>query len=209
MPARSTHDLSASGARRTVAYLIKSTWEPVFMKRSVRQSFILSSRGTWSAALAVGLLVLGGCYSYTPVQTPARGTIARVTLPARSAIEGVRGTAGTTAAVEGEVLSAGDTIVLGMRSVREWGPDVGSIRIDTVRIPRQALSVIERKELSITKSTAAGAVLVGTVVAVSLLLDIRGSKQGDVPFDGTDLPEGAIISLSISSIIAKLFGGGP
>lgn len=90
------------------------------------------------------------------------------------------------------MLSAGDTIVLGMRSVREWGPDVGSIRIDTVRIPRQALSV-----------------MVGTVIAVSLLLDISGSKQGDVPFDGTDLPEGAIISFSISSIIAKLFGGGP
>ena len=98
---------------------------------------------------------------------------------------------------------------MGMRPVREWGPDVGTIRIDTVRIPRQALSVIERKELSIAKGTAAGAVMVGTVIAVSLLLDISGSKQGDVPFDGTDLPEGAIISFSISSIIAKLFGGGP
>ena len=198
MPARSRHDLSASGAHRTVAYLTKSTWEHVFMKRSVRQSFILSPRATSRATLAAGLLVLGGCYSYTPVQTPAR-----------SAIEGVPSTVGATAAVEGEVLSTGDTIVLGMRSVREWGPDIGTVRIDTVRIPRQALSVIERKELSIAKSTAAGAVMVGTVVVVSLLLDISGSKQGDVPFDGTDLPEGAIISFSISSIIAKLFGGGP
>lgn len=139
--------------------------------------------------LAAGLLVLGGCYSYTPVQSPPRGTIARVTLPARSAIEGVPGTAGATASVEGEVLSAGDTIVLGMRSVREWGTDVGSIRIDTVRIPRQTLSIIETKELSMAKSTAMGAIIVGTVVAVSVLLDIGGAPDAPPPSTGATSPK--------------------
>jgi len=179
------------------------------MKRSARRLLLFPARGTRPGALAATLLVLGGCYSYTPVQTPARGSIARVTMPARSAIEGLPGTNGSTASVEGEILSAGDTIVLGMRSTREWGPDVGSIRLDTVRIPRLTLSIIERKELSMPKSIAAAATIVGTVVAVSLMLDISGSKDGDTPFDGDDLPEGAVISFSISSVIAKLLGGSP
>jgi len=59
------------------------------------------------------------------------------------------------------------------------------------------------------KSIAAAATIVGTVVAVSLMLDISGSKDGDTPFDGDDLPEGAVISFSISSVIAKLLGGSP
>ena len=59
------------------------------------------------------------------------------------------------------------------------------------------------------KSTVMGAIIVGTVVAVSVLLDIGGAPDAAPPFDGGDLPEGAVISFSVSSIIAKLFGGSP
>ena len=162
-----------------------------------------------SAALAASLLVMVGCHSYIPSDSPAPGSVARVRIPTGSAAEGPNAVA-ETASLEGVVVSAGDTIVLAMRIRREWGNDGGTLRTDTVRLSRDRLSSIEVKEVATGKSLLLTAAIAGAAMALALTLDVGpGIGLGD-PEEEEEEPSvgGAVITLSLASIIAKLFGGG-
>ena len=166
-----------------------------------------ASRSTWSVALAAGLLAMVGCHSYVPVESPAPGTIARVTIPVRAAINVPNGRGGT-ASVEGVVLSARDTIVLAMRSRGNWGEARETIRIDTIYVPRDQQVRIEVKEFSTGKSVLLGAAIAGAAAAVALTLEIANAEGVAPPEDDPFPPGGTVISVSVASIVAKLFGGG-
>ena len=159
-------------------------------------------------ALAAGLLTMVGCHSYTSVESPAPGTIARVTIPIRAAINVPNARAGT-ASVEGVVLSAGDTIVLAMRGRGEWGESQETTRIDTVRIARDQRSAIDLKEFSMGRSVLLSAAIAGAVTVIALTVNAVSNQDGDAPIED-DLfpPGGTVISIPVASIIAKLFGGG-
>ena len=159
-------------------------------------------------ALTAGLLAMAGCHSYMPSESPAPGTVARVTVLGRPAIEG-SSAAVETATVEGVVLSAGDTIMLAMRRRRAWGDGGGTMRVDTVRLTRDRLSSIEVKEVSTSKSVLLGAAIAGAMTALVLTLDV-GHREGvgSLPEDEDPSAGGTVITFPIGSIIAKLLGGG-
>ncbi|MCH7565569.1 MAG: hypothetical protein IH968_17290 [Gemmatimonadetes bacterium] len=156
-------------------------------------------------ALAAGLLAMVGCHSYTPVESPAPGAVARVTVPGRSAIEGLN-MAVETASVEGVVLSAGDTIVLALRRRQQWG-NAGTMVVDTVRLTRERLSSIEVKEFSTRKSVLLGAAIAGAVTTLALILDVGNAEGVPAAEDELFPPGGTVITFPVGSIIAKLLGG--
>ena len=156
-------------------------------------------------ALAAGLLALLGCHSYTPSESPAPGSVARVRVPA---VEGAS-EAGETASVEGVVVSAGDTIVLAMHMRREWGSDGGTLRADTIRLTRDLVSSIEVKEAAIGRSLLLAAAVAGALTTLALTLDLGHGEGVGVQEEEEDVTIGGIvITFPVGSIIAKLLGGG-
>ena len=154
------------------------------------------------------LLAMTACHTYTHVESPAVGTVARVTVPVR----GTNGDASApvqAASLEGVVVSAGDTIVLAMPIRREWGDAQGVMRIDTVRLLSDQLSAIEAKGPSTGKSVLLGAAIAGGVTTLALILDIKnGGDQSPVPDDEEFPPGGAVVTLRLASVWAWLVGGG-
>ena len=169
---------------------------------------IRSSRGTLAVALAAGLLTTVGCHSYTPSESPAPGSVARVRVAGSVAIGGL-GVATETASLEGVVVSARDTIVLVMRRRREWGNAGGTMRADTIRLTRDRLSSIEVKEFSTRKSLLLGGAIAGAMTALVLNFDVGHIPGlGDEEEEEEVSPGGIVITFPLGSIIAKLLGGG-
>ncbi|HIF23157.1 MAG TPA: hypothetical protein EYQ27_14960 [Gemmatimonadetes bacterium] len=156
----------------------------------------------------MSLLAMTACHTYTPVESPAVGTVARVTVPVRGTTGGASA-AVQAASLEGVVVNAGDTIVLAMPIRREWGDAQGVMRIDTVRLLRDQLSAIEAKRPSTGKSVLLGAAIAGGVATLAVILDIKnGGDQSPVPDDDEFPPGGAVVTLRLASVLAWLFGGG-
>jgi hypothetical protein len=158
--------------------------------------------------LLAGLVVFTGCHTYTPVEMPAPGLVARLVIPLQSAVADPNAAA-QTVAVEGTVLESGDTIVLATETRRDLTAFSRMIQFDTFRVATDGLVSIETREFSSGKSIALGIAITGaaTMFALSALAIDDGQAGGDKPGDGTN-PEGAIvISSSVVSLVWKLIGG--
>lgn len=118
------------------------------------------------AGMAVfGALLLSGCHTYLPVQSPTPGAVARVHVPVRSAVTNPNAPA-PTASVEGTVLSVGDTIVLEVRTRQHFGALQEVVQENVYRVGLDEVVSIEVRELSGRKSVLLG---VGILGGISLL----------------------------------------
>lgn len=155
----------------------------------------------------VGALALSGCHTYTAVDTPAPGSTVRLRLPITSAADDPNA-APQTVSVEGEVLSAGDTIVLARRTTQEINQFRSITQFDTIRVARDQTSDISVRAFSQGRTVVLGAAITGAVVGLAFAaLGIEGGQAGDgPPTDGTN-PQGAVISRTLIQSLWKLIGG--
>ena len=138
-------------------------------------------RGFRRAVVVAGALLLSGCHTYLPVESPAPGSVARVHVPLQSAVS-TPNVPPPTVSVEGTVLSAGDTIVLQVRTRQHFGALQELVRENIYRVPRDEVVAIELREFSRRRSTVLGAVLVAGVATLALLaFGGKFGEGGEVP----------------------------
>ncbi|NNF14625.1 MAG: hypothetical protein HKN72_15465 [Gemmatimonadetes bacterium] len=160
-------------------------------------------------AWAVFILALSGwmtaCHTYTPVADPMPGSIVRVHIPVRTALDNPNAPT-RTQSIEGQLIEAGDTLVLATQSRREFGAFREIIQFDTLRLAPEQRAGVELREFSTGKSVALGVGLTGIVVfAAMAAFGLGGGQQGDgLPPDN---PTPAIVSSSmISTIVGFVLG---
>lgn len=135
------------------------------------------------AATALGALLLSGCHTYLPVQTPTPGTTARVHVPVRSALADPNAPP-RTAFVEGTVLSVGDTIVLEVRTRRYYGALQELVQENVYRVDRDEIIAVELREVSMGRSVALGVAILGGIGVLALAaLGERFGMGGRKPSD--------------------------
>ncbi len=160
----------------------------------------------------MGLALLLGfaassCYTYTPVESPAVGSSIRVHVPITNALRDAN-QAPETAAVEGEVVSVGDTLALATERRQEYGAYREVIQYDTLRVGMDRPTLIEVRAFSSQKS-----ILLGTVIAAGVTFAALGAfNAGNDGSSGQDTGPGpgptpaVVASPSIISAILGLFG---
>ncbi len=157
------------------------------------------------AFLAVGLTV-SGCYSYRIVDDAPVGSVARLRVPVQSAIVNPSSPSGTVA-VEGKVISVGDTIEFEASTRHTLGLFQDVVQYDTLRVARDGVASIEVREFSTTKSVLLGAgILAGTVALAAAAAGVGGGDAGDAP--STDPPQNSrAVGVSVPvSAIGRWFG---
>lgn len=168
----------------------------------IRRTF---RRPAWTALIVVLCGWMTACHTYTPVVTPAPGSMVRVHIPLRSALDDPNAPTRTTS-VEGLVVSAGDTVVLATQSRREYGAFREIVQFDTIRLGPDQRSSVELREFSSGKSIVLGVALTGIVVfAAMAAFGIGGGQDGEgLPPDN---PTPTIVSSSmVSSLVGLIFG---
>lgn len=159
------------------------------------------------AVLVFGAVVgTAGCHTYTPVSTPMPGSTVRVRVPVASALADPNAPP-QTAAIEGEVVASGDTLVLATTNRQEYGAFREIVQHDTVRLgPDQRYSV-ELSEFSTGKSVALGLAIAGGA-AILATTAFGGGGGGDTPIGtGPPPPQPIVISNGLISSILGLLGG--
>ncbi|MYC89179.1 MAG: hypothetical protein F4X22_13235 [Gemmatimonadales bacterium] len=157
------------------------------------------------AFLAVGLTV-SGCYSYRLTDDAPVGAVARLRVPIQSAIVDPNSPAGTVA-VEGKVISVGDTIEFEATTRHTLGLFQDILQYDTLRVARDGVTSIEVREFSTTKSVLLGAgILAGTAALAAAAAGVGGGEAGDAP--GTLPPQNSrVVGVSVPvSAIGRWFG---
>lgn len=157
-----------------------------------------------ASGLAAALLLGSACYAYHPVDAPAPGTVVRVGVPVASPISRPN-QAPETVRFEGRLLSLDDTIAVETRSRREMGAFREIFELDTLRVARGNITLMEERLLSKSRTYAftavvtAGAALLGIAAMNTLTGQEGGQGNGDDP--------GAQLSLNpIVSGLLKLVG---
>lgn len=152
--------------------------------------------------LSVGVVWLAGCHTYMTVDEPTPGTTVRVSVPVSSALN-ARNSSPQTAAVEGRLVSAGDTLVLAVENRQSYGAYREVVLFDTLRLASTQASAVEVREFStgrtIVLGTAIAAVATG---AAAMAFGWGGSSEENPPEGG-----GPVTSIVVSpSLISSLWG---
>ena len=147
-------------------------------------------------ALLWVLLMASGCYSYRFVEEPPVGAEARLRVPIQSAIADPNAPS-ETVAVEGRILSAGDTIAFEASTRHTIGMFRDMVQYDTLRVARDGLASIEVREFSTTKSVLLGVGLAAGTVALALAaFGVEGGEAGAAP--GTEPPQtSTVVGVSV------------
>ena len=155
----------------------------------------------------VGAFVLSGCYTYVPVQSPPPGTEVRVRIPVQSPVEGSN-VVSDMLAVEGAVVSAGDTLVLATESTQTFGNFREVRTLDTLRVSRTRLASLEQKTFSRGRTIGFSAlVLAGTAALVLAVAGTVGGSDGDGGGGGGGV--GAAVTVGgIGGFLGRILGGG-
>jgi len=124
-------------------------------------------RGLRGGPAVFGALLLSGCHSYLPVQSPTPGSVARVHVPVRSAVTNPNAPA-PTVSVEGTVLSVGDTIVLEVRTRQHFGALQEVVQENIYRVGLDEVVSIEARELSGRRSVLLGVGILGGIGLLAL-----------------------------------------
>lgn len=143
-------------------------------------------RGLGVGLLCAGLALLTGCHTYRSVQAPPPGSVVRVSVPVRSALSDPNAAA-PTSAIEGRLLSAGDTLVLAVENRRMFGMHREIVQFDTLRLSRSQTSTVEVREFSTGRSVVLGTVIAATAGgAAAVAFGLGGGSDGNGPGgDGT------------------------
>jgi hypothetical protein len=157
-------------------------------------------------ALAGALLAASACYTYAPVENPQPGTRVRVAVPVQSALDDGNA-APQTAAIEGDVVSNGDTLLLAVTNRQEYGAYREVVLFDTLHLAKDQLVALEQPEFSTGRTVLLSAVItVGATVAA--LLAFNKDTGNDGPIDpGPPPPAPAVVvSNSLLSGVLGLLG---
>lgn len=158
------------------------------------------------ALLGALVLTAGGCHTYTPVQSAAPGQIVRVHVPLTSAIANPNAPP-QTVSIEGQVLSAADTIEIATRTRREVGAFREFVDYDTLRVHMNQLAGMEVREFSTTRSliltAAIGAAATGFAIHA---LNIQTGGTGENGDGGG--PVTVVVVRDLVAAIARWIGGG-
>ena len=128
--------------------------------------------------VVLGAAALSGCYSYVPVERPTPGSVVRIEVPVRSAVVGTTRQE-ETASMEGTVLTAGDSLVLQIESLRELGNFRQIRSVDTLRVARADLVGVSTRSFSKPKTIALTAVIAGATIGLAVAaLGVGGGSQG-------------------------------
>ena len=156
------------------------------------------------ALLGIAPLV-GGCYTYTLVEDPPVGSMARVRVPVRSAVAGPAITP-ETIAIEGLVLSLGDTLSLEAGTRQFAGTFREVLRYDTLRVARDGVATIEVRNLSVVRSVTLGAGVAAATVALAFgAFGTEAGEGGEGPGEGGSGSFAATLSMAVGTV-ARLFG---
>ena len=126
-----------------------------------------------------GAVILSGCYSYLPVESPVVGSVARLRVPITSAVADPT-LPPETATVEGTVLETGDTVVVEVTTRREIGAFREFVQENTYRIASDELVSIEERQFSSRRSIGLGAILALAAGGFALIA-LTGDTGGDNP----------------------------
>lgn len=152
-------------------------------------------------ALLCVVLTASGCYSYRLTEDAPVGAVARLRVPIQSAIVDPNSPPGTVA-VEGKVISVGDTIEFEASTRHTLGLFQDVVQYDTLRVARDGVVSIEVREFSTTKSVLLGAgIVAGTATLAAAAAGVGGGDAGDAP--STDPPQNSTtvgVSVPVSSI---------
>lgn len=162
----------------------------------------MRARSAWQNVLFVtGSLVLAGCHTYRPVEVAPVGSAVRVHILVTSALVGPNAPT-PTVAVEGDLLSSGDTLVLATRTRRQYGAFREIIRVDTVRVAPDQRAGLDLVEFSPGRSVALG---VGLTLA---LAGIAGAAFGGLTGGNSEEPpSGPVNSVVVGrSVLSTIWG---
>lgn len=158
------------------------------------------------AVLLCVVFTVSGCYSYRLAEDAPVGTVARLRVPIQSAIVDPNSPPGTVA-VEGKIISVGDTIEFEATTRHVLGLFQDVVQYDTLRVARDGVASIEVREFSTTKSVLLGAgIVAGTAALAAAAAGVGGGDAGDAP--STDPPQTSTavgVSIPVSSI-GRWFG---
>lgn len=165
---------------------------------------------TWSQVRRLVLVLAGaafltGCHTYQTVDAPVPGSTVRVSVPVSSAFSDPNA-ASQTAAVEGLLLSAGDTLVLAVETRRMFGVHREITQYDTMRVASTHASTVEVREFSTGRSVALGTVIAAAATgAAAVAFGLGGGSAGEGP-DGTDPVSSIVVSRSLLGALWGLVG---
>lgn len=156
-------------------------------------------------ALLSGMPLVSGCYTYSLVEDAPVGSAARLRVPIQSPIVDPSSPP-ETMAIEGLILSFGDTISLEASTRQIVGAFREVVHYDTLRVARDGLASIEVREFSKVRSVVLAAGLAAGTVALALAaLGSEGGEAGEGP--GRTGSESATAGISIAvGAIERLFG---
>lgn len=146
--------------------------------------------------------MFSACYTYTAVDLPAPGSEVRVLLPVTSALDNPNA-APPTVAIEGLVLSSGNTLVLATQTRSEISQFRQFVQFDTLHLARDAYTGLQTKEFSTAKSIVLGGVIFGGIALATTFVFTGGSKN-DVPRPGPGGPAPALVI--DDSILSNIWG---
>jgi hypothetical protein len=129
----------------------------------------------------MGAAFLSGCYSYVPIQQPTPGMTVRVHVPVRSAMQDPNAPE-PTLNVLGTVVSTGDSLVLATKNRREIGNFRTVMELDTLRVARSGISLMEEQVFSKPKTYGLTVlVTLGAAGLVAALVKAAGGRGGEGP----------------------------
>lgn len=173
----------------------------IYMPRSCPMHKI---RRVLSLAVSGTAFLLSGCYTYRLVEEPLVGSVARVRVPVEAAVTGPGSPAGTVA-LEGLVVSAGDTLTLEAETRQFAGTSREVLRYDTLRVARDGVASIEVRNFSVVRSVTLGAgVAAGTVALALAALGTEAGEGGKGPGEGGPESFAATFSIVVGTV-ARLF----
>lgn len=157
------------------------------------------------AALLCGLPLVAGCYTYRLVEEAPVGSVARLRVPIQTAIVDPNSPP-ETIAIEGLIISFGDTISFQASSRQIVGAFREVVQYDTLQVARNGLASIEVREFSSARSIVLGAaVAAGTTGLALAALGVEGGQAGDRPGEGGTQSFTAGIMIGVGAI-GRLFG---
>ena len=158
-----------------------------------------------SLAVLATTFLLSGCYTYRLVEDPLVGSVARVRVPVETSVTGPGSPAGAVA-LEGLVLSAGDTLALETETRQLAGAFREVLRYDTLRVARDGIASIEVREFSVVRSVALGAGVAAGVAALAVAaLGTEDGAGGGGSGDGGRGNLSAAVETAVAAF-TRLFG---
>lgn len=162
-------------------------------------------RRVLSLAVPGTAFLLSGCYTYRLVEEPLVGSVARVRVRVEDPVAGAGSPAGTVA-LQGLIVSAGDTLALEAETRQFAGTFREVLRYDTLRVARDGVTSIEVRNFSVVRSVTLGAgVAAGTVALALAALGTGAGEGGEGSGQGGSESFAATFSIVVGTV-ARLFG---